>query len=86
MSARKVIRNGYRSEAEFRGVNASRFVAQMFDRRQIKKYGATVRIINQAKGTKPRRVWRERILGALGIYYTHNADKIAAYHKSILTK
>lgn len=65
--SRKVIRNRFRREAELRGVNASRYVARMFDRYQIKKYGDTVRTINQAKGTKPRRVWRERIAGALEV-------------------
>ena len=67
ISTRKIERNKLRREAELRGVNASRFVARMFDRYQIKKYGDTVRTINQAKGTKPRRVWRERIAGALEI-------------------
>lgn len=65
--SRKIIRNGFRREAEFRGVNASRFVAKMFDRFQIKKYGATVRIINQAKGTHPRKNWRERIVAVLDV-------------------
>lgn len=67
ISTRKIERNKLRREGEFRGVNASKFVSRMFDRYQIKKYGDTVRTINQAKGTKPRRVWRTRIAGVLDI-------------------
>ena len=59
--SRKIIRNGMRREAEFHGAKASKFVKNEFDRYQIKKVGATVRKLNQAKGTHKRRTWKTRI-------------------------
>lgn len=67
ISTRKIERNKLRRAGELMGVNSSRYVGRMFDRAQIKKYGDTVRSINQAKGTKPRRTWRERIRAVLEI-------------------
>ena len=65
--SRKILRNKFRREAEQLGVKSSRYVGRMFDRYQIKKYGETVRTINQAKGTQPRRKWRLRIESALEV-------------------
>lgn len=59
---RGLIRRKMRAEGERKGVKASRYVAREFNRRQVKRYGATVRRINQAKGTHKRRTWRARIL------------------------
>lgn len=61
MSARKIVRNIIRAEGERQGVKASRYLARKFDDIQIKKYGRTVRRINQAKGTHKRSTWRTRI-------------------------
>lgn len=61
MSKRKYIRNIMRAAAERRGIKASRFVNREFDRLQRKKYGATVRAINKAKGTHKRAAWKTRI-------------------------
>lgn len=61
MSTRKIIRNKIRRQAELLGVKPSKLVHNGFDRLQIKKYGATVRAINQAKGTHKRRTWKLRI-------------------------
>ena len=64
MSKRKYIRKMLRAKAEKRGVKASRYVRAEFDRYQRKKYGkygAIIRKINQAKGTKKRRTWSARI-------------------------
>ena len=65
MNDRQCRRNMLRVEAERVGVKPSRYVAHEFDRQQKEKYGRTRRIINQAKGTHPRRVWRQRIADAL---------------------
>lgn len=59
---RKYIRNMLRNRAEKKGVKPSRYVRSEFDRLQIKKYGDTVRKINQAKGTHTRRTWKMRIV------------------------
>ena len=61
MSTRKIVRNGMRRDAERYGVNSAKYVNHEFEKYQIKKYGAEIREINKAKGTKKRRTWRERI-------------------------
>ena len=61
MRARKIVRNIIRAEGKRLGVKPSRFLARKFDDIQIKKYGHTVRRINQAKGTHKRNTWRMRI-------------------------
>lgn len=58
---RKIIRNMLRKQAEKMGVKPSRFVADNFDKYQVDKYGKTRRRINQAKGTRARRTWKQRI-------------------------
>ena len=62
---REFIRNMLRAEGERLGVKPSRYVARKFDDRQVKKYGETVRRINQAKGTHKRNTWRNRIAIAI---------------------
>jgi len=61
MSTRKIIRNGLRREAEVKSYRPSVYVRAIFDHIQRKKFGFRDREINKAKGTKPRRTWRERI-------------------------
>ena len=58
---RKLIRSILRAEGERKGVKASRYVSREFDDRQIKKYGVTVRRINQAKGTRKRKLWKQNV-------------------------
>lgn len=59
--SRKIIRNGLRREAEIRGVKQSLFVHKMFEKYQIMRFGKKIRIINKAKGTHPKRTWKNRI-------------------------
>jgi hypothetical protein len=65
MNDRKCRRNMLRAQAERLGVKPSKYVAREFDKYQVKKYGHTRRLINQAKGTHPRRTWKPRIATAL---------------------
>ena len=58
---RKYIRNLIRADAKRRGIKASRYVRSEFGTHQVKKYGYRARLINQAKGTHKRRIWRSRI-------------------------
>lgn len=65
MNDRKCRRNMLRVQAEKLGVKPSKYVAREFDKGQVKKYGRIRRLINQAKGTHPRRTWKQRIATAL---------------------
>ena len=65
MSIRKYQRYMLRTRAKRVGAKPSKFVAHEFDKAQVKKYGKIRRVINQAKGTHPRRVWKQRIADAL---------------------
>lgn len=65
MSTRKYIRNMLRGDAERMETKSSRYVNREFDRYQIKRYGATARKINRAKGTHSRKTWKTRIATAL---------------------
>lgn len=58
---RKYIRNILRYEGEKREASPSIWVRTAFHTHQLKRYGAKKRRINQAKGTHPKRVWRQRI-------------------------
>lgn len=58
MSTRKIIRNGMRRFG-------TKFLSAEWNAYQIKKVGATMRQINQAKGTHPKRLWRSRIEAVL---------------------
>lgn len=58
---RKFIRNKLRAEAEKMGVKPSLYVRNEFNRYQVKKYGVTKRLINQAIGTHKRKTWKMRI-------------------------
>lgn len=64
---RKILRNALRREAELKGYTPSKYVRAIFDHVQVKKVGRTLRDIRKAIGTKPRRLWRERILGVLDV-------------------
>lgn len=58
---RKIIRSILRSSAEEYGVKPSKYVHKQFENRQVKKYGLKRREINKAKGTHPKRTWKNRI-------------------------
>jgi hypothetical protein len=58
MSTRKIIRNGLRRFG-------TKYLSAEWNAFQIKKVGVTRRQINQAKGTKPKHLWRSRIEAAL---------------------
>lgn len=68
--SRKIIRNSMRQEAELRSYKPSKFVHAMWEQLQIRllgngkpdnKKGIKRRLINEAKGTKPKKNWRMRI-------------------------
>lgn len=63
---RKHIRNRLRCAARAAGVKPSRHVAYGWNELQVRKYGDTVRRINQAKGTHPKRRWKSRVAAAVG--------------------
>lgn len=50
-----------RRKAERLGVKASRYVAQMWNRYEVRKLGEARRLANQAHGTRPKRRWAGRI-------------------------
>lgn len=58
---RKHQREILRRQAERKGVKASRYVREEWDKIQRKKLGASARLRNIAHGTKPKRLWRSRI-------------------------
>lgn len=58
MSTRKILRNNMRRFG-------TKYLSAEWNAYQIKKVGATRRQINQAKGTKPKRLWRTRIEAVL---------------------
>lgn len=62
---RKYRRMALRLYAMRTGAKASKFVHTMWERYQIKKYGVKRVAINRAKGTHKKRLWNERIAGAL---------------------
>lgn len=64
---RKILRNALRREAELKGYTQSAYVRAMFDHFQTKRVGRTLRDIHKAIGTKPKRLWRERILAVLPV-------------------
>ena len=63
---RKYIRSILSSRAKKEDVKASKYVHNNFEELQIKKYGERRRKINEAKGAKPRRKWKNRIAIELG--------------------
>lgn len=75
MANRKIIRNRMRADAERLGVKSSKYVNHEFEKHQIKKYGAEIREINKAKGTKKRRTWRMRITSALDALDSRRSNK-----------
>lgn len=69
---RKYIRHMMRIAAEKKHMKPSRAVHQAWEERQVRKYsrkcgkhGWTIRAINVAKGTAPKRKWAARIAGVL---------------------
>lgn len=63
ISTRKIERNRLRKEAK--NAKASKYVSNMFDDQQIKKYGLEERVKNQAKGCRKRKNWRQNIALAM---------------------
>lgn len=55
---RKYIRYGLRVYAEKKGIKPSAFVAEQWERLQIKRYGKAARICNVLHGTNPAYKWR----------------------------
>lgn len=55
---RKHIRAMYRIYAEKNGIKPSAFVAEQWERLQIKRYGKATRSRNVLHGTKPAYKWR----------------------------
>ena len=55
---RKYRRSIYRAYAERNGIKPSSFVAETWDKYQIRKFGWAVRRANQRHGTRPKRKWR----------------------------
>ena len=70
MKTRQIQRNSMRRIAELRGYKPSKYVHDTWERLQISllgggKKGVKRRCINQAKGTKPKRLWRMRVQAAV---------------------
>ena len=63
---RKYLRNQMRCAARAAGVKPSKHVAYAWDEWQVHKYGATARKINKARGTHPKRRWKNRVQSAFG--------------------
>lgn len=57
---RKHMREILRRRAERIGVKASRYVAQAWNKHEVRKLGEGQRARNRAHGTKPRRLWAGR--------------------------
>lgn len=55
---RKYRRTIYRAYAERKGIKASRYVREAWERYQIKKVGRAVRVFNWWRSTRPKRNWR----------------------------
>ena len=53
MLKRECEKQGYR--------HSSKYVSNVFNTIQVKKYGSIKRLINQAKGTHPKRNWGYRV-------------------------
>lgn len=63
---RKHIRNLMRVQAEKQSYTPSKAVNQLWNNLQIKRYGLQKRLANQARGTLPKRKWKnayERTFG-----------------------
>lgn len=63
---RKLIRNQFRAEAEAHSYKASKWVHNAWDLYSRQKLGATARMKNVARGTKPKKLWKYRIQAVLG--------------------
>lgn len=61
MSDRKFVRGAMRAYARNHGIKESKYVHDMFDRLQVKRWGRTGRRIHQAIGTKSKHLWDLRI-------------------------
>lgn len=57
---RKHMREILRRRAEKLGVKASRYVAEEWNKHQVRKLGREQRAVNVMRGTKPRRLWPGR--------------------------
>lgn len=60
---RKYIRAIMRAEAEKKGFKPSKAVHEMWTRFQVKKIGqngSVIRKVHQARGTHPKRQWKQR--------------------------
>ena len=58
---RKYIRKILKSEANKKHIKESKYIKDMFNSMQIKKYGTKKRIENQLKGTHKKNTWKNRI-------------------------
>ena len=55
---RRIKRSMLRAYAERKGIKTSSYVAEAWDKYQIRKFGLSVRRANQRHGTRPKRKWR----------------------------
>lgn len=55
---RRIKRSMLRAYAERNSINPSSFVAEAWERYQIRKLGLSARRANQRHGTRPRNKWR----------------------------
>lgn len=55
---RKYVREIMRTEGEREHLKPSRYVKAAFEQLQQKKYGVEKRKMNQAKGTRKKRLWK----------------------------
>lgn len=59
---RKYMREILRRRGEKLGVKPSRYVATQWNRYEARKLGEAKRRANKAHGTKPKRLWKSRIV------------------------
>lgn len=55
---RRIKRSILRAYAERKGIKTSSFVAETWDKYQIREFGLSVRRANQRHGTRPKHKWR----------------------------
>ena len=63
---RKYLRSMMRADAVRLGVKPSRYVSQAWEKHMIDKVGMHTRMVNKAKGTAPKKLWKNRIAAMFG--------------------
>lgn len=64
---RSVRRNIVRTVGERKGTKPSKYLHEMWEKLQIKKWGVRGRIAHLIHGSKPKRVWSQRYARVTGM-------------------